>query len=372
MEYVYQAALDYSKGVGLVFGSFAPLHNGHLDLIYRAKKECPGGVLVIVCGYKGDKGYPLMPLETRYLLTRQMFLNDPLVAVYAISDDELGIAGRMDAWDIWFNAVKDVMSINSAGKNIELSSLTIYVGEEDYGIDLDKNGFNVKLIDRSKNKSRATIIRSNPLKYWDSIAQSYHSLFSHNILITGTASEGKSTLTEDIAQYFNIPHSHEWAHDYLKERSLGDWEFDSTDFLTFLCGQFNHDRKMRESRENRGVFIADTDVLITKMYAKYYALQGNMGISMDEYSKIIEPAADAYASQEPWNKIFVLVPKGEFVDNHTRYMGHSSMESRTAMIKLLLEELEKAGHKDKIEILDKGYYENFEIVKKYIKNVMEW
>ena len=37
MLHSYQKPL---KGnVGIVFGSFAPLHQGHLDLIMRAKKE---------------------------------------------------------------------------------------------------------------------------------------------------------------------------------------------------------------------------------------------------------------------------------------------------------------------------------------------
>ena len=51
----YQKPLA-GKRVGLVFGAFAPLHSGHLDLIYRAKKECDGGAVVISCGYDGDKG----------------------------------------------------------------------------------------------------------------------------------------------------------------------------------------------------------------------------------------------------------------------------------------------------------------------------
>lgn len=35
----YQNILKGEK-VGIVFGTFAPLHQGHLDVIMRAKKEC--------------------------------------------------------------------------------------------------------------------------------------------------------------------------------------------------------------------------------------------------------------------------------------------------------------------------------------------
>lgn len=73
-----------------MLGSFSPLHKGHLDLIYRAKKECLGGALVVVCGYENDKGWPKMTLKERYQMVRQYFRDDPLVAVYALSDDEMG------------------------------------------------------------------------------------------------------------------------------------------------------------------------------------------------------------------------------------------------------------------------------------------
>ena len=43
------------KKIGVVFGAFAPLHRGHIDLIQRAKRQCDQ-VWVVVSGYEGDCG----------------------------------------------------------------------------------------------------------------------------------------------------------------------------------------------------------------------------------------------------------------------------------------------------------------------------
>ena len=43
------------KKVGIAFGCYAPMHQGHLDVIFKAKKECVAGVIVIVCGSDDDR-----------------------------------------------------------------------------------------------------------------------------------------------------------------------------------------------------------------------------------------------------------------------------------------------------------------------------
>ena len=373
MNYVYQDPLNYANGVGVVLGSFSPLHRGHLGLIYQAKKECLGGVLLIVCGCKGDKGYPLMPLEKRYQMVREFFKDDPLVAVYCLSDDEMGIAGCNDQWDIWLHHfMDDVVKANRGSLfDLEKSDITFYCGEEEYVKQISARGFSTKLVDRTELPISATMIRANPRKYWEYIAWTYHRVFSHNILITGTASEGKTTLVEDIGRYFNLPFSFEWARRYIDKHTIGDWEFDSRDFLAFLDGQFNYNRECIESRMNKGIFVSDTDCLVTKMYAKYYAMDEEMALTMDEYNKIIAPAADAFVNKSRWDKVFVVCPKGTFVDDHARYMKHGSMKARTDMVNILFEELCVAGLQDKMEILPGGYLRNFNRVKEYINGIME-
>ena len=94
-----------------------------------------------------------------------------------------------------------------------------------------------------------------------------------------------------------------------------------------------------------------------------------MALTMDEYQRVIEPVADTFIAKSHWDKIFVVLPRGEFVDDHTRYMKHSSMQARGELAAILLEELDKAGLTDRLEILNGGYQSNFNRVKDYITNI---
>ncbi|MEE0897804.1 MAG: adenylyltransferase/cytidyltransferase family protein, partial [Acutalibacteraceae bacterium] len=237
MIHAYQKPLR-GNNVGVVFGSFAPLHQGHLDLIMRAKKENDGGCVVIVCGYEGDKGEPLMPHKKRYRYVREFFADDDLVAVYAINDTELQLDAYPNGWVGWMEEFKRIYKEAVE----EANNRTWYVGDETYYKDLSKMWHeNAVLVDRiADNPISATMIRQNPIKHWDKITLPFKRVFSTNILITGTASEGKSTMVTDLGKYFNAPHSHEWARDYMQESCVSDWELDCADFLAFLEGQYNH------------------------------------------------------------------------------------------------------------------------------------
>ena len=364
--------------VGIVFGSFAPMHQGHLDLIMRAKKENSGGAIVIVCGYDGDKGEPLMPHAKRYRYVREFFADDDLVAVYAINDTELGLDKYPNGWIGWMkefeNIYKKAVDLPpKVSPLITYPKRTWYVGDETYYNDLINMWHeNAVLVDRvADNPISATMIRQNPIKYWDKITLPFKRVFSTNILITGTASEGKSTLVTDLGKYFNAPHSHEWARDYMLESCVSDWELDCADFLAFLEGQFNHNKQLINSSGNHGIFFADTDSLVTNMYSQYYSKDNSCVLTEEEYETKIKPVAYEYARKSRWDKIFLVVPHGIFVDDHSRFMAHSGMKERQELFEILKQSLIDVGDWDKVTILDGNYYENFMTVVNYVKEIIE-
>ena len=247
-----------------------------------------------------------------------------------------------------------------------------YVGDKEYQTDLmTKYNEETILVDRlAENPICATMIRKNPIKHWDKITLPFKRVFSTNILICGTASEGKSVLTADLGKYFNAPYSTEYARDYMKESCVSDWELDGADFMAFLEGQYNLNKRLINSPANQGVFFADSDSMVTKMYAERYAQEEFCELTQEEYEKVAV-MADELTRKSRWDRIYLLAPRGTFVDDHTRLMAHSSMDERNKLFELLVKNIKESGNWDKVIILQEGYWGNFQRIVNDVKEIIE-
>ena len=371
--------------VGITFGGYCPMHMGHLDLIMKAKKE-NDVCFVVVCGYDGEeRGDKIgLTLNRRYSLVKQMFKDDEQIKVLKVNDTELGIDESMSEsnWDIWLDYVQRKIYMYELDK-IGNCTYTWYVGEESYVNALNKRVFNGRLdypfaiidnvvyVERSKNPISATMIRENPIKYWNKIAWPFRQYFSTNILITGTASEGKSTLTRDIATYFGLPYSEEYGRTYMEFYGKDDTDLTVTDFQQFLIEQRRDTQKKIESSGNSGIVISDTDNLVTLMYAKAYVDDPAIDLTEEDY-KTLETLAWNIKRGIQWDKIFLLPPKNVFVDDGCRYMKQSTMDERTKNYNILVQLLKDFGWWDKVEVINGNFLENFETVKNYINEKIEY
>ena len=373
--------------VGITFGGYCPMHTGHLDLIMRAKKEndlC----YVIVCGYENEPRADEigLTLKRRYSLIKQMFKDDEQIKVFMVNDTELGIDESMSEsnWDIWLRCVE--AQVEQFEETIEdkltgTTRYTWYVGEQSYVKSLNARRYDmcqdelfvivddVVHVKRSINPISATTIRENPVKYWNKIAWPFRQYFSTNILITGTASEGKSTLTRDIATYFGLPYSEEYGRTYMEYYGKDDTDLTVTDFQQFLIEQRRDTQKKIESSGNPGVVISDTDNLVTLMYAKAYVDDPAIDMTEDDY-KTLETLAKNIKRGIQWDKIFLLPPKNTFVDDGCRYMKQSTMDERNKNFSILVQLLKDFGWWDKVEIINGNFLENFNSVKNYVESKM--
>ena len=367
--------------VGITFGGYCPMHQGHLDLIMQAKKEndiC----YVIVCGYDNEPRADEigLTLNRRFSLVKQMFKDDEQIKVLQVNDTKLGIDESMSDsnWDVWLSYIaRQINNMEVILNTKGYINYTWYVGEKSYVDALEKRKYdkftfagwniidNVVYVERTINPISATMIRENPIKHWNKIAWAFRPYFSTNILITGTASEGKSTLTRDIATYFGIPHSEEYGRTYMEFYSKSDTDLTINDFQEFLIEQRRDTKTKIESPGNCGVVISDTDNIVTLMYAQAYVEDNNIDLTEEDY-KTLETLAWNIKRGIQWDKIFLLPPKNKFVDDGCRYMEQSSMEERTKNFNRLVNLLKQFGWWDKVEIINGDYLENFETVKNYI------
>ena len=353
-----------SWNIGVVFGGYCPMHQGHLEAILKAKKECRH-VYVVVCGYNDEPRAKELGLShyERVKLITDYFKDDEIIRVISINDDELHIdqSESDDNWKIWVRAVREQIFEFGEGDD----DVFFYVGEQRYYDAMMRiwNGrYNIPVLvglnDKGErvNNISATKLREHPQKYWNKILPPFKEKLTKRILITGTASEGKTTMVKDLARYFQCPYTTEYGRDYMEARGMKDPDLTFNDFLNFIVGQNNYYFNALKSPANNGIIISDTDNLVTLMYACAYV--GNPEMKIKQGIQDIK-----------WDKIFVLPPTEGFVDDGCRYMGQSSMEERKANFDKLMLFFQVFELMDKVEVLYSDFSNNFEHVKQYIQSL---
>lgn len=354
--------------IGICFGCYSPMHQGHLDLIMKAKKMNEF-THVFVCGYDEDPRGQLLNLKKRYNIIRN-FLKDETISVHMLNDSEIGLDQSMSEnnWYIWLGALAKQVKSNIG------DTITFYVAEEQYVDDImsavkkgvfENRTIHVELADRTKNPISGTMCRENPIKNWFKIAQPFRAYYSHNILIAGTASEGKTTLVHDIGKYFGVPFSYEKGRDICKLKN--DTEFNFKDFLYNITEQNRYNEELICSPQNPGVFVSDTDNMVTLMYAAAYKEREGFALNKEEYD-VLYNVSKQYAKTIKWNKIFLIKPKEKpIVDDGERYMPDSDYNIRLGFYNTLKNLYTEFGYE--FEELDGNYYENFCAVRDYIRSI---
>lgn len=356
--------------IGITFGGYCPLHQGHLDLIMRAKKENER-CYVVVCGYDDEPRAKELgaSLEVRYSLIRDFFAQDEQIVVLEVDDSRLGIDESMsdNNWLVWQDAIRRLLPQGEDGH------YTWYVSDPFYQQALERLNVlhaAVVLVERRLAFS-ASDIRRRPQCYWRHVAMPFRRFLSHNILVMGTASEGKSTLVRDVARYHGIPFVEEYARTYMQEHHKVDEMLETADYVVFLKEQNRQMRETVSSAANPGCCIADTDNLVTLMYAQAAAWDPNMLVSQEDYDHVLLPLARQLADTIRWGKIFLLTPKSVYVDDGFRYMGHADMSERMRHLALLEQLLSEFGLSDRVERLHGTKLENYLTVRNYIEEVLD-
>ena len=151
--------------IGITFGCFIPMHEGHKSMIQRSRAE-NDMTIIAVCGKDLDRGKDFIPFKHRITLVEWKYCNYEDVKVVAVDDDKIGMDGTftLNNWIIWACELFDNAGLDP---NDDKNEYTWYTGDKSYKYKLEAafpiHKFTV--LDRSAINISGTAIRENPKKY---------------------------------------------------------------------------------------------------------------------------------------------------------------------------------------------------------------
>ena len=239
---------------GLVLGKFMPLHRGHMALIQFALLHCDK-LIVMICAS------PKEPIsgEVRQQWLLKEYGSNPRIHIVLTNYHEdylpnTSVSSHNVSW-LWAKFIKD-----------SLPPIDIIFTSEPYG-DYVAEFLNIehKCFDqpRSLFNIAASSILKEPFLHWYYLPDSVKPFFTKKICISGSESTGKSTLTENLAKYFQttyVPEMARWVIETTEEVKFDD--------LYKIANLHAQEIKIQLLKANK-LLICDTDVNITKSYSKY-------------------------------------------------------------------------------------------------------
>lgn len=329
--------------VGILPGKFSPPHRGHVNAILQAGTRCEKLYVVVSHNavlenelYKNAVIKPIsMKEKARWLSIELCDLEH--IKVVMLDEDEAGIPAFPFGWEKWCNRVREVV-----GEPID----AIFGGEPEYAEQgfskfLPEATYEVYDHERSRYPISATEIRKNPFKHWDYILGSARPYFVKKVLITGTESCGKTTLTKMLAKtYFTS-----WAFEagrYYSDKHTGKNlnVFNQGDFFNICLEQKLADEDAIRTA-NKITFI-DTDAVVTQYYCELY---------LGKQNSLIETLVDP----QKYDVVLMLKPDVKWVADGERFLGGDAQ--RVELHKKLKNMYIERGFGDKIIEIDGNYNE---------------
>ncbi|MGG4493966.1 multifunctional transcriptional regulator/nicotinamide-nucleotide adenylyltransferase/ribosylnicotinamide kinase NadR [Brevibacillus reuszeri] len=255
--------------VGFIGGKFLPLHQGHVYAITQAACRCDELYVVLshsperdqqLCQEAGIKG---MPYEVRLRWLSRLVKDMENVHVIEVEDR----AESDETYD-WEAGAADIKRKITKKIDFVFSSEAVYepifrrLYPEAVHIILDA--------DRSHVSISGTQIRTEGIfRHWEHIPACVRPDFVKKVVIIGTESCGKSTLTRYLAKLYNTVCVEEYGRTMCEE--IGGCETIMTkEFFPHIA--YAHKVKEYEAQRqaNKLLFI-DTEAVVTQFYSQLYA-----------------------------------------------------------------------------------------------------
>lgn len=323
---------------GVYFGRFLPPHRGHLYQMIEASTRCEKLVVVIsdnanqtreICR---QNGLPEISYRLRKQWISQQIQDISHIVVRVL--DETDIPVYPNGWELWSQRMRQVV-----GEPID----AFFVGDMEYGQTLATYfpESRVELFDPSRTRYpiSATDIRENILGNWHYILGAARPFFAKKVLIAGTESCGKTTLTKCLAKLYNTSWSEEVGRYYARDY-LGNDETIYTDEDFSRIAHIQYEQDYHALRTANKVCFFDTDATYTDYFSELY---------MGHRNELVEK----YIDHKRYDLLIYLTPDVKWVADGQRLNGEE--EKRRVLSKRLYDMYVSYGFGGKIVVVSGSY-----------------
>jgi HTH-type transcriptional repressor of NAD biosynthesis genes len=239
---------------GFVFGKFYPFHKGHLAMIEFATEQCSKLYVLICCS---DKEKISAEIRLNWIKESTRHLNNLEIIALNYNESELpnSSVASTEISKLWSSKFKTIVP-----------DVDLLVSSEPYG-EFVAGFMDIKHLSFDQSRDivpvSATKIRTEPSKYWDFLPDAVKAYFVKKIVILGTESTGKTTLTEKLAGIIPALAVKEAGREVIsdsKNFSIGD---------LYLTAEKHQEATMRAFKQLPCCIVLDTDIHITQSYSKF-------------------------------------------------------------------------------------------------------
>lgn len=338
---------------GVYFGRFCPPHRGHLYQMIEASTKCEKLIVVIsdnapqtekLCR---EANLPTITYQLRKQWISQQLQDMAHIVVRVL--DETDIPEYPDGWQMWSDRMRQVVP-----EKID----AFFVGDNEYSDTLESYFPEsvIELFDptRSRYPISATAIRENILGNWHYILGSARPFFAKKVLIAGTESCGKTTLTKCLAKLFNTSWSEEVGRYYANDYLGGD-ETIYTDEDFGRIAHIQYEQDYHALRNANKVCFFDTDATYTDYFSELYMGHRNMLV-------------EQYIDHTRYDVLLYLLPDVKWVDDGMRLNGDE--ERRRLLNKKLMGMYRDHGFGDKMIVVSGDYNQRLSTAIKIVDSLL--
>lgn len=359
------------KSDGILVGKFLPLHRGHLTHIFNSYSQCENLNIVICSNKKLDVSlckeagikYISPDLRMRWLIEELKGFNN--IKIFILNEDE-DTPDYPDGWESWSNQLKNLIFQNSLCK--EWKNFAIFTGEK-IDIEFYKHYFpsaEVYYFDYSLSRYpiSATQIRKEPLKYWDYICGSARSFFAKKILITGTESTGKTSLTKMLAKIFHTSWAEEAGRIYVEQNVKDERYITDQDYLNIINTQIEYNNRALKTCNK--ICFFDTDIIVTYYYYLLYKQETNSKEISKEFENLFKSIYETQYKDLYDYKFFMSSKGVRWVDDGLR----QHFSNRSELDITLFNHYNKFNSFD-LNFVDGNYNNRFTTLYKFCRNLID-